>query len=168
MMSDDADDVDADGADDSAGDADGVFSLSHWRRRTGSLETTRDRGATARAQRGHRQRQVHQATPSPWVPRECPLACLVVVQAMGVSHQHRLRRLGFAVPLPRHKDRLSKVQGVQEVAGTQLAPVVKKLHQRDVVTTPDIPLPALARGRAALTLEKCGLEMMTTRIAAAT
>ena len=135
------------------------FSLSSWRRRTGSLKskTTRDRGATARGQRGHRQRQVHQATPSPWVPRECPLACLVVVQALGVSHQHRLRRLGFAVPLPRHKDRLSKVQGVQEVAGAQVAPVVKKLHQRDVVTTPDIPLPALARGRAALTLEKCGL-----------
>ena len=133
------------------------FSLSRWRRRTGSRKTTRDRGATVRGQRGHRQRQVHQGTPSPWVPRECPLACLVVVQATGVSHQHRLRRLGFAVPLPRHKDRLSKVQGVQEVAGTHLAPVDKKLHRRDVVTTPDIALPALARGRAALTLEKCGL-----------
>ena len=102
-------------------------------------------GATAR--------HVHQATPSPWVPRERPLAGLVVAQAMGASHQHRLRRLGFAVPLPRHKDRLSKVQGVQEVAGTHLAPVDKKLHRRDVVTT----LPALARGRAALTLEKRGL-----------
>ena len=120
-MSDDADDVDADGADENFGDSDGVFfSLA---RRTGSRKTTRDRGATARGQRGHRQRQVHQATPSPWVPRECPLACLVVVQALGVSHRHRLRRLGFAVPLLLHKDRLSKVQGVQEVAGTQLAPV---------------------------------------------
>ena len=38
-----------------------------------------------------------------------------------------------------------------------MPPVVKQLHQRDVVTTPDVPLPALARGRAALTLEKCGL-----------
>ena len=133
------------------------FSLSRWRRQTASLKTTRDRGATARGQRGHRQRQAHQATPSPWVPRECPLAGLVVAQAMGAPHQHRLRRLGFAVPLPRHKDRLSKVQGVQEVAGTHLAPVDKKLHRRDVVTTPDIALPALARGRAALTLEKCGL-----------
>ena len=149
-MRDDADDVDADGADDYVGDNDGVFfSLALAQANGLAQNNTRPRG--------HRQRQVHQATPSPWVPRECPLACLVVVQAMGVSHQHRLRRLGFAVPLPRHKDRLSKVQGVQEVAGTQLAPEVKKLRQRDVVTTPDIPLPALARGRAALTLEKCGL-----------
>ena len=74
-----------------------------------------------------------------------------------VRGQHRPRRLGFAAPLLLHKDRLSKVQGVQEVAGTHLAPVDKKLHRRDVVTTPDIALPALARGRAALTLEKCGL-----------
>ena len=152
MMSDDAGDVDAAGADDNVGDNDFVFfSLSRLRRRTVSLKTTRDRGAT---QRRHRQRQVHQATPSPWVPRECPLAGLVVAQAMGASHQHRLRRLGFAVPLLRHKDRLCQVQGVQEVAGTQPAPVVKKLRQRDVVTSNDVPLLALARGRAALTLEK--------------
>ena len=87
----------------------------------------------------HRQRQVHQATPSPWVRRECPLACLVVAQAMGVSPQHRLRRLGFAVPLPRHKDRLSKVQGVQEVAGTRAAPIVEELGQRDALALPDPP-----------------------------
>ena len=149
-MSDDADDVDADGADDNVGDSDGVFfSLARRTEHATAGPPPEASGATAR--------HVHQATPSPWVPRECPLAGLVVAQAMGASHQHRLRRLGFAVPLPRHKDRLSKVQGVQEVAGPQLAPVDKKLHRRDVVTTPDIALPALARGRAALTLEKCGL-----------
>ena len=37
----------------------------------------------------HRQRQVHQATPSPWVRRECPRASLEVVQKMGVFPQHR-------------------------------------------------------------------------------
>ena len=87
------------------------FSLSRWRKRTGSRKTTRDRGATVRG-------------------------------------QHRPRRLGFAAPLLLHKDRLSKVQGVQEVAGTKLAPEVKKLRQRDVVTSNDVPLPAL------VTLEK--------------
>ena len=77
---------------------------------------------------------------------------------MGVFHQQRPWRVGFGFLLLRHKDRLAEVQGVQEVAGTQLAPVVKKLRQVDVVATPDVPLPALARGRAAaLTLEKCGL-----------
>ena len=47
------------------------FSLPSWRRITGSLKTRRDRGATARGTRGHRQRQVHLATPSPW-GRCCP------------------------------------------------------------------------------------------------
>ena len=84
-------------------------SLSRRRRRTGSLETTRDSGAT----------------PSPWVPRECPLPELVVVQACRVPRLHRLRHLGFAVPLPRHEDRRSTVQGVHEVAGTRAAPEVK-------------------------------------------
>ena len=149
-MSDDADDVDADGADDNVGDSDGVFfSLARRTEHATAGPPPEASGATAR--------HVHQATPSPWVPGECPLASLVVVQAFGVSPQHRPRRLGFAVPLPRHKDRLSKVQGVQEVAGTQLAPVIKKLRQRDVVASPDTPRPVLARGRAALTLEKCGL-----------
>ena len=64
-----------------------------------------------RRPRGHRKRQPDSTargryTPSPWVRRECPLACLVVAQAMGVFPQHRLRRLGFAVPLPRRKDLL--------------------------------------------------------------
>ena len=150
-------------ADDNVGDNDGLFFSLAWRRRTGTCRKERGLSrvvtGTHNARRGDRQRQVRQAALSPWgFPRECPLACLLAVQEMGVSPQQRLRRFGFGFLLLRHKDRLSEVQGVQEVAGTQLAPVVKKLRQVDVVATPDVPLPALARGRAAaLTLEKGGL-----------
>ena len=71
-MSDDADDVDADGADDNVGDSDGVFfSLARRTEHATAGPPPEASGATAR--------HVHQATPSPWVPRECPLACLVVV-----------------------------------------------------------------------------------------
>ena len=128
MMSDDADDEDADGA----AITPTCFSFSR--------------------RRGHRQRpanpQLHQATPSPLGTRESPLALRLAVQALCVFRQHRPRALGFAVPLLRHKELLCHVQGVQEVTGTILAPEVKKLRQRDVVTSNDVPLPAL------VTLEK--------------
>ena len=123
------------------------FSLSRGAGERAPVE--RSGAGTLNARRGDRQRQVRQAALSPWVPREWPLACLLAVQAMGVFHQQRIRRVGFGFLLRRHKDRLAEVQGVQEVAGTQLAPVVKNLRQVDVVATPDVALPALARGRYA-------------------
>ena len=133
MMRDDADDADDDGADDNVGDNDGVcVSLALAQAIGLAHNTTRPRG--------HRQR------PAGPPPEAGTPGHAFTMGSTGVPTclSHRLRRLGFAVPLPRHKDRLSR-------------PVVKKLQQRDVVTTPDIPLPALARGRAALTLENCVL-----------
>ena len=99
MMRDDADDVDADGAEHNVGDNDGLFFSLAWRRRTGTCRKERGLSrvvtGTLNARRGDRQRQVRQAALSPWVPREWPLAYLLVVQAMGVFHQVRQRRVGF-------------------------------------------------------------------------
>ena len=76
-----------------------------------------------------------------------PLAYLLVVQAMGVFHQVRQRRVGFG--FLRSPQRSA-------VGGTRctMAPVVKKLRQVDVVATPDVPLPAALARAAALPLEK--------------
>ena len=93
MMRDDADDVDADGAEHNVGDNDGLFFSLAWRRRTGTCRKERGLSrvvtGTLNARRGDRQRQ---AALSQWVPRECPLACLLVAQAVSVFHQLRQRR----------------------------------------------------------------------------
>ena len=67
MMSDDADDVNADGADDNVGDNDGLFFSLAWRRGTGTCRKERGLSrvvtGTLNARRGDRQRQVRQAAP---------------------------------------------------------------------------------------------------------
>ena len=115
------------------------------------------RGATPEAARGT------PGTPepaSPWARREAVTACLVVVQAPGVSLHLGLCGRGLAVAFLRHEDRLLEVQGVQEVTGTEVAPIVEELCQRDVLASPEVPrLTCPARGRvtASDTLEERGL-----------
>ena len=105
---DDADDVDADDDDEDDGDDDDVlFSLASCAA-----------PAAAKAWRGRSGPPGQQGHKRP-----------------GVSPHLGLCGRGLAVTFPRHEDRLSEVQGVQEVAGTQVAPIVEELCQRDVLGT---------------------------------
>ena len=162
----DADDVDADDDDYDDSDHDDVFSLASvaapaaakaWLAR--AERTARSEEARPRAHQKIRPPEAGpppRATPSPWMCWEAVPACLLVVQVLGVSPHPRPWRCGFAVVPLRYKNRMLEVQGVEEVTGTHMAPMVEELCQRDVVALPDIPRRRRpARGRA--TLEKRGL-----------
>ena len=80
-MRDDADDVDADGAEHNVGDNDGLFFSLAWRRQTGTCP--KERGA--RSMREGETARGRYAKPH----FHHPLAYLLVVQAMGVRQSRR-------------------------------------------------------------------------------